>query len=199
MELGWQTNAAGYRYSNWYGFGVPDAAKAVELALLYKKEPARSRSAQQAVPEFTAVADLKGFEYQKVSLLGTFQGSGQTVDQFQVRLTGAELCLGSLGIAVESPSGTKSLLKMPLDHFAHPLRAVAAFTGYGLGSYAFHGENAQGTWKIYAVASNPRLNPADWSAADGWSTATTTCAAAPAEGATAPQATLQVQARVIAQ
>lgn len=199
VELGWQTNAAGYRYSNWYGFGVPDAAKAVELAQLYKKEPARSRSAQQAVPEFTAVADLKGFEYQKVSLLGTFQGSGQTVDQFQVRLTGAALCLGSLGIAVESPSGTKSLLKMPLDHFAHPLRAVAAFTGYGLGSYAFHGENAQGTWKIYAVASNPRLNPADWSAADGWSTATTTCAAAPADGATAPQATLQVQARVIAQ
>ena len=43
------------------------------------------------------------------------------------------------------------------------------------------------------------INPADWSAADGWSTATTTCAAAPAEGATAPQATLQVQARVIAQ
>src|SRR5690606_6350681 len=33
MELGWRKNGAGYEYSNWYGFGVPDTEKAVSIAL----------------------------------------------------------------------------------------------------------------------------------------------------------------------
>ncbi|MGT2492880.1 S8 family serine peptidase [Cupriavidus basilensis] len=32
LDLGWQKNAAGNYYSNWYGFGLADAAAAVRLA-----------------------------------------------------------------------------------------------------------------------------------------------------------------------
>ena len=187
VELGWVRNGAGLRYSNWYGWGLPDAAKAVELAQLYKKEPARSRPATQIVPAFSRVGAAP-LAYQQVSLIGEFMGLDQTVDQFQVRLTGEDTCLGSLGLAVESPSGTKSLLKLPLDHFAS--NQVEDFEQYGLGSYAFHGENAKGTWKIYALASNPVLD------ADR---AITACEAAAADGQTSGDAFLSVEARVIAQ
>ena len=188
VELGWVSNAAGLHYSNWYGFGVPDAAKAVELALLYKKEPQRSRPSTQVIPAFNRVfsGSIQEFPYQQVSLIGEFEGLDQVVDQFQVRLSAENICLGSLGIAVESPSGTKSLLKLPLDHFVN--QGIEDFIQYGLGSYAFHGENAKGTWKIYTLASNPVLDTGEGKAA---------CEAAVDPEAEPSQ--LQVEARVIAQ
>ena len=193
VELGWQKNASGLLHSNWYGFGVPDAAKAVELAQRYKKEPARSKPAAQAQPDFTVVKELTGFEYEKVTLLGEFDGADQTVDALQLRLSGTDICLGSLGLAVESPAGTKSLLKMPLDHFVW--YGQSDFVQYGAGSYAFYGENAKGKWKIYAVASNPRQDLTKWQ-----TPSPALCEAAPAAGSTmAAQATLKVEARVIAQ
>ncbi|TXK24785.1 hypothetical protein FVQ98_16055 [Ottowia sp. GY511] len=62
------------------------------------------------------------------------------MDEFQVLMDGSDVCLGSVGIVVESPAGTKSILKMPLDHLGQ--EQVKDFTNYGLGSYAFYGERA---------------------------------------------------------
>lgn len=190
VELGWTTNAAGNQHSNWYGFGVPDAAKAVELAQLYKKEPSRSRSATQVIPGFEMVEIQTKFQYQKVSLVGEFSAKDQIVDEFQLRLNGNNICLGSIGIAVQSPAGTVSLLKMPLDHFYQ--ENISDFVQYGLGSYAFYGENAKGTWKVFALASNPLMDAAAWGKP-------TSCDAAPADGINAVNAELVVEARVIAQ
>lgn len=190
VELGWITNAAGNQHSNWYGFGVPDAAKAVELAKLYKKEPQRSRSATQIISGFQPLEEIPGFKYQQVSLIGEFTPPSQTVDEFQVRLSGSGICLGSLGIAVQSPSGTMSLLKMPLDHFYQ--QKLSRFAQFGLGSYAFYGEDAKGTWKIYAMASNPLMDNSKWDQDQS-------CGAAPADGLNPAKAKLIVEARVIAQ
>ncbi|MFA5490262.1 MAG: proprotein convertase P-domain-containing protein, partial [Candidimonas sp.] len=177
-ELGWQRNAAGNDYSNWYGFGVPDAEKAVALALEYKKDSSRSRSADVQIPDFRPMAfwhlnspnetnpsvraldetQIRSgpFPYQQVTSMGKFKwDAAQTVDQFQVLLSGYEVCLGSIGIAVRSPSGTTSLLKLPNDHFRKS--GNYRFPRYGLGSYAFYGEPAQGDWEIFAIAANPDL------------------------------------------
>jgi subtilisin family serine protease len=173
MDLGWQKNAAGYEYSNWYGFGVPDTEKAVELARQYKNDPSLSRAKDVQVPDFSEVAywqlnPLTGtessnyagvhfrdgaFPYQRVTSLGTFKASAQTVDQLQVRLSGEDVCLGSLGIAAKSPSGTVSLLKLPNDHFK--ANGINSFNAYTLGSFAFYGEQAKGDWELFAIASNP--------------------------------------------
>src|SRR5690606_21518849 len=56
MNLGWQTNAAGHEYSDWYGFGVPDAEKAVALALEFKNNPSLSRTEDVIRPDFRPVA-----------------------------------------------------------------------------------------------------------------------------------------------
>lgn len=173
MDLGWQTNGAGYEYSNWYGFGVPDAARAVALAQEYAKNPALSRGGDVVISEFAPVAywrngnvpldpELDGvptrlgpFPYQRVTSIGVFNSGAGTVDQFQVRMSGQNVCLGSLGIAVRSPSGTFSLLKLPSDHFKAD--GWHSFQDYALGSFAFYGEAAQGDWEIFAIASNPDL------------------------------------------
>ncbi|WP_406037345.1 S8 family serine peptidase [Succinimonas sp.] len=42
LDYGWQDNAAGYRFSNWYGFGVADAGALVKAALECDKDPACS-------------------------------------------------------------------------------------------------------------------------------------------------------------
>lgn len=186
VELGWTKNAAGNLHSNWYGFGVPDASKAVELAKLYKKEPSRSKPSKQAMPTFSLVNSLYTFEYEKTTLIGTFEASDGIADQFQVRLSGKNICLGSFGIAVESPSGTKSLLKMPLDHFIN--LQTDNFYKYGSGSYAFYGENGKGTWKIYSIASNPNLDATSHA-----------CAQLPDPDAIARNVQLEVEARLITQ
>ena len=127
VDLGWQKNAAGSEYSNWYGFGVPDAAKAVELAKEYKKYPERHKNADVKMPAFEEIAywsnqapdtkksaasistKIQPFPYRRVSLVGTLKSQAQQVDTFQVLLSGENVCLGSLGIAVQSPSGMFSL------------------------------------------------------------------------------------------
>lgn len=174
MDLGWQKNAAGHEYSNWYGFGVPDTERAVALAQEYAKDPGLSRGGDVRIPEFSPVAywylarpgsvepELENiparegpFPYQQVTSVGSFTFGPQTVDQFQVRLWGDGVCLGSLGIAVKSPSGTMSLLKLPNDHFKAD--GENSFEAYALGSFAFYGEPAQGNWEIFTIASNPEI------------------------------------------
>jgi len=175
IELGWQKNGAGYEHSNWYGFGLPDTARAVELAQEYKRDPALSRLDDVKIPEFQDIslwyqgdpyaedieeqgisnAQERDFPYREITLLGTLSMTEQTVDTVQVRLTGYNVCLGSVGIAVQSPLGTMSLLKLPNDIFRS--QELIGFEDYGMSSVAFYGEAAAGNWNVYLVAANPEL------------------------------------------
>ncbi|VCU69162.1 Microbial serine proteinase precursor [Pigmentiphaga humi] len=186
VELGWQKNAAGLEHSNRYGFGVPDAGRAVELALEYKKDPSRSRTADVKIPDFTPLSyrqkggtdvpdpeDLaefgfvdigSPFPYRRVTedVASLTVADAGTVDAFQVRLSGENVCLGSLGIAVRSPSGTMSLLKLPNDAFRAGYYNLPwgsgpwnKFDNYGLSSATFYGEQARGDWKVFLIAANP--------------------------------------------
>lgn len=180
MNLGWQINAAGHEYSDWYGFGVPDAEKAVALARQYHNNPDLSRGADVIMPPFRPVAywhlnappdadddELQGvnlrenraFPYRRISSLGKFAWEDQTVDQLQVRLSGGQVCLGSIGLAAVSPSGTVSLLKHPEDNFKAGIGQHRGpwneFTAYTLGSYTFYDESAKGEWELFVIASDP--------------------------------------------
>ena len=197
LELGWQRNAAGYWYSNWYGFGLVDADAAVAMAKSYITNPTLSQSAALTVTATPFVganaADLSNFTYGSVTNIGQFQitGSG-TVDQMQVRLSGS-ICIGAVGIAVKSPSGTVSLLSMPYNIYYAPnaqsaTSTAASVSGYTLGSFAFYGETTTGIWQIYAVSGTP---------------STTNCSNAPGTGFSkslaSPLEPLKVEGRVISQ
>lgn len=227
LDLGWQKNAAGLHYSNRYGFGVPDAERAVALATEYKNRPELSRGGDVLIPEFKSVAywhlntpldpdelaeagdiqlkDDEPFVYERITSLGKFQWAAQTVDQLQVRMSGQNVCLGSIGIAAKSPSGTVSLLKLPNDHFKAGLSedsedADDEFASYALTSYTFHGENAEGGWELFLVAANPDIRLTVGEPVDGRlvERSSAVCTAQNPDGSEKDYA-FGVEARIIAQ
>jgi subtilisin family serine protease len=164
LDYGWQTNAAGYKYSNWYGFGLIDAAAAVAAA----KATTSYKPAPLSLPAFTplnAAAPDITVNYGKVTKLGEFEGSTDRVDALQVRLksvgseavsNSASLCIGSVGIYVQSPSGTVSVLAVPYNIYWNTDKKIYEESEYALSSYAFYGERASGTWQIFAVSGTPK-------------------------------------------
>ena len=164
LDYGWQTNAAGYKYSNWYGFGLINAAAAVTAA----KATTSYKPAPLSLPAFTplngAAPDIT-VNYGKVTKLGEFEGSTDQVDALQVRLNSigseavddsASLCIGSVGIYVQSPSGTVSVLAVPYNIYWNTDKKLYSNSDYALGSYAFYGERASGTWQIFAISGTPK-------------------------------------------
>jgi subtilisin family serine protease len=162
LDYGWQTNGAGYKYSNWYGFGLINAAAAVTAA----KATTSYKSAALTLPEFTSAITNATVNYRKVTKLGQFEVTGtDRVDALQVRLksvgseavsNSASLCIGSVGIYVQSPSGTVSVLAVPYNIYWNTDKKIYEESEYALSSYAFYGERASGTWQIFAVSGTPK-------------------------------------------
>ncbi|WP_415871500.1 S8 family serine peptidase [Burkholderia ubonensis] len=150
LDYGWQVNGAGYSYSTWYGFGLVDASAAVKMA----KATTTYKPAALTVPNFTtAFGNVNQLNYGSVQKLGQFNVTGSDkVDALQLRVSGS-VCIGSVGFFVKSPSGTVSALSLPYNSYYN--NGVSSVSDYGLGSYAFYGENAAGTWEVYAVSGVP--------------------------------------------
>ena len=175
VDYGWQTNAAGYKYSNWYGFGLADATAAVAKA----KATTTYMSAALTLPAFIPVPAMenKSFTYGQVTKLGEFTVTGaDKVDGMQLRLnagtkdagtsddqdsddsssTASDLCIGSVGIYVQSPSGTVSILAVPYNIYYLTDTQLTTTNEYGLGTYAFYGEAAAGSWQVFTVSGTPK-------------------------------------------
>lgn len=163
-EQGWVTNAAGFKFHNWYGFGAVNAAAAVEMARTYVSGSlgtfinsgwVNSGALTLAIPDDSTAG-------QSVQLTVPLVGANK-VEVVQVSVTtsapvGTGLpcvnttpgCTGDLAIELTSPSGTKSILKNIQDGFDGNNLA-----GMVLTSNAFYGENSNGTWTVKVL--------------DGWS------------------------------
>jgi subtilisin family serine protease len=165
FDYGWQKNAAGIEYSNWYGFGLVDAAAAVSMAKSYTAH----KPTVLNIPAFSkAFPDVTVLKYGHVQKLGQFVvGGNNLVDQLQIRVTGP-ICVGSVGIFIKSPSGTESALSLPYSSYY--VNSADSATDYGLGSYAFYGEKASGTWEVYAVNGVPDQQCDNYTAASGGTT-----------------------------
>ena len=167
LDYGWQTNAAGYKYSNWYGFGLVNAAAAVAAA----KATTSYKPAALTLPDFTFFKGTDGpveeipVHYGKVTKLKEFTVSGtDRVDALQVALSSVgsaggsniqSICIGSVGIYVRSPSGTVSVLSVPYNSYWSTHKKLYEKSSYALSSYAFYGERESGTWEIFAVSGTP--------------------------------------------
>jgi len=164
LDYGWQTNAAGYKYSNWYGFGLVNAAAAVAAA----KATTSYKPASLTLPDFSELVGSKTLTYGKVTELGRFTLSGtDKVDALQVALSSvgsaednnpASLCIGSVGIFARSPSGTVSVLATPYNIYWNTNKKLYLKSSYALSSYAFYGERVSGEWQLFAVSGTPKLD-----------------------------------------
>jgi subtilisin-like proprotein convertase family protein len=146
-EPAWTTNAAGYSFHNWYGFGMVDASAAVNMAKAYSVLLGTysntgwisSSALSLAIPD-NSVAGVS-------NALAIPAAPVQIVEEVQVRVSATHTYTGDLAIELTSPNGTRSVLKTGNDGFD----GSTGLNDMVLISNAFYGESAAGSWTIKVV------------------------------------------------
>ncbi|MBT4790911.1 MAG: S8 family serine peptidase, partial [Halobacteriovoraceae bacterium] len=162
-EQGWVTNAAGYDFNNFYGFGMVDALAAVNAAKVYSSTIGTlveqnqdfniakysSGSINQAIPDGDATGSSHG-----ITIAG---GDTLKVESVQVKVKVSHGRSGELGVELESPSGTKSILMninnsfLLLDTNNDGSLEGDSDLNIVLTSNAFYGEDSDGVWTIKVI------------------------------------------------
>ena len=135
----WRSNAAGYSFHNWYGFGALDAGAAVELAETYDlnmlgawSKVSSSSGAATSIPDATGLAA-------SIDITIT---SELSVEAAQLDLTINHGHIADLAVVLISPAGTRSVLLTPFNIYE------GSDFDSTLLSNAFYGEEAGGTWQL---------------------------------------------------
>jgi len=162
LEQGWVKNAAGFSFSNRYGFGAVDAAVAVAMAKTYSSYlPALQNSTGTysftAAPPGTIPPQSTGGGYINFTVSEAFQMVEFAVVFVNIATTPGLACNQ---IELTSPSGTKSILLHAANGFTN-----AAVNNTRFESNAFYGEPVNGTWTVRFL---------DFCAASGTSTSLST-------------------------
>ena len=135
----WITNAAGYSYHNWYGFGSVNAGAAVAMAQTYSsslgawQKNSYSQSPSVAIPDSTGASAIATLTV----------NDGLTIEAVQLDLSITHTCIFELAIVLHSPSGTRSVLLSPYNQF----NCDQDFSSTLL-SNAFYGESSVGDWRV---------------------------------------------------
>ncbi len=141
VEQAWVTNAAGFHFHNWYGFGLVDAGAAVSMAkTLTPLGPERTSLVSSTVTVPVGTPVKLPIANQPVTQLETAEIA---LDLSGVTETGTGAPYSScFQFELTSPSGTKSIL---LNAGSGYIGSSSQFT---LLSNAFYGEVAAGNWKF---------------------------------------------------
>ena len=140
----WETNGAGLKHHNYYGFGAVDANAAVTAAGTYT---AGSLGSQSTSSWITQSVDANLGE--KTATYWTLNNASSGTVEFvwvRLNLNLAGNTEWSTGIRLQSPSGTVSTILQPLT-WANDNTTVSE--NIYLASAAFYGEAMAGDWKIY--------------------------------------------------
>jgi hypothetical protein len=156
-ELPWITNAAGFHFHNWYGFGRINVDNAVAMAKVYTSALGTFKSTgfkydsgalTVAIPDNNAAGITRTFAVT----------DNLSVEAVQLRISISN-CAGDMGIELTSPSGTQSILL----NINSKLRDGAILNHIFL-SNAFYGEAAAGTWtlKVLDAKATCTANLTNW-------------------------------------
>jgi subtilisin family serine protease len=147
LEQGWTTNAAGYSFSNRYGFGSVDAGAAVSMARTYSSylpanklvlaSPFLVGSNGSIGRNGTTVPFLINDPITKTERVYLL------VDIFMREFDKGARLATCVQIELTSPAGTKSVLLNAANGFQN-----SRFDSVLLSSNAFYGENPNGTWRM---------------------------------------------------
>ena len=116
----WQTNAAGYRFHNWYGFGALALDDAVTMAATYVPDRlgAFSQSpwfpASDAMNLSLAIPDGDGAGVTDVLSVGGLPASA-SIEAIVLELDIEHSYASDLGVTITSPGGTRSVVVTPFN------------------------------------------------------------------------------------
>ncbi len=157
VQHAWESNAAGYRYHNWYGFGALALDEAVSMASTHVPgslgEFVESPwfSAAEGGPLLLAVPDEDGGGVSDTLSVAGLPESAD-IEAVILEISVDHSYASDLGVTITSPGGTRSVVHAPLNP------ALDGFPGlrqWQLLSNAFYGEGPNGEWKIQVVDLAP--------------------------------------------
>lgn len=150
-QRGWQTNAAGFNFHNWYGFGAINVSKALELAKQYSGTLPKlqqtlnsdgewkydSGNIELAIPD----ADASGVEHE-ILVEDDFK-----IEAVQIRLSVDHTFASDIGVELISPSKRMVSQLMTINSGI----AEKKLQDVLLLSNAFFGESSKGSWTLRVV------------------------------------------------
>ena len=149
-EPKWTINQADYHFHNWYGFGQVNVDKAVAMA----------SDDYKLLPEFkegewvdSATLSLTIPDHSAKGASATLNVSDELIIEavvIKVSIEGVDM--GDIGIELQSPQGTRSVLFNIHNGFKLSDRAIDQMR---LLSNAFYGESASGQWTLKVVDAMP--------------------------------------------
>ena len=149
LQHGWITNAAGYAFHNWYGFGAIDVDAAVALAATHTPNSLGGFTESAPVRLATGVTipdhDGAGLK-QKQNVVGLSRTASIEAVQLRIEVTHANPW--ELGFELTSPAGTPSVIN-PVFNFA--LNGVDNPLDWTILSNAFYGEPPAGEWALNVI------------------------------------------------
>ncbi|MGF1739263.1 S8 family serine peptidase [Photobacterium satsumensis] len=150
---GWQTNAAGHDFHNFYGFGRVNIDDAVMMALQYQQPLPplqvtewRTTDANTSIPD----ASLEGASSEMA------YPASLVVESVQITLDLDHQRMNDLAVELISPAGTRSVVLSPRSGLVGQSldSTVIGFNQQLLLSHQFYGENAQGQWQLVVRDTN---------------------------------------------
>jgi subtilisin-like proprotein convertase family protein len=148
-EQKWITNAAGYKFQNWYGFGRINIDAAVAMAKDMISTPfdlgtytetnwsQTNTGLSLPIPDFSATGVTN-------AIVVT---TDLTVEAVQIRVAATHSDISELALELTSPAGTKSILV----NGRNSLTGIANYTNETFISNAFYQESTVGTWTLKVV------------------------------------------------
>jgi subtilisin family serine protease len=147
---GWLTNAAGYHFHNWYGFGAVDVDAAVAMAKTYA---AGSLPKTADVTYGQAIQPTPIPDNNAAGFVQTIQiTEDYTIENLFAAVSIDHADTGEIGIELTSPAGTRSIL---LNIRSALKKGLNDDNGVLLGTNAFYGEKTKGTWTLRIIDSWP--------------------------------------------
>ncbi|UXA53876.1 S8 family serine peptidase [Xanthomonas prunicola] len=140
IEPAWITNAAGHRFSNWYGFGLVDAAAAVERAVHFTPLPAMPDTEWTVYDgNSSTIGGIGSPAHLAIDIKQSFK-----VEGVQLYFAGTHKNPRNLRAGLVSPSGTRSTVMTPFS----TLDPGDGFVVFLSSSNAFLDEPSAGRWTL---------------------------------------------------
>ena len=149
LQHDWITNAAGYAFHNWYGFGAIDVDAAVALAAIH---PPNSLGVFSETAPLRLATGVTIPDHDGGGLVQTQNVTGLSrtanIEALQLRIEVTHANPWDLGFELTSPAGTRNVIN-PV--FNEALYGVDNPLDWTLLSNAFYGEPPTGQWTLNVI------------------------------------------------
>ena len=162
LRHGWITNAAGYNFHNWYGFGAVSVDAAVEMARTITPDNLGELTQMEFGHEGSVTIPDNDGEGAAQVLTVSGVSESANIEAVQLIIRATHDFPNDLGVTVISPAGTESIVN-PIYNDALT-SDPGGFRDWSLLTNAFYGESPNGDWTLRVIDAAP----GDIGSLDGW-------------------------------